>query len=88
MDIQAEQRQILTHIKYLSSSDFYSSLLHSLGVQLGKERKLHSEEDLDICNYVCPSLLSLEQTLNFHRRTFLPYLWLRQLVGCLLTKKD
>lgn len=34
-----------------SSSDLHSSLLHSLGVQLGKARKLHSGEDLNICNY-------------------------------------
>lgn len=33
-------------------SDLHRSLLHSLGVQLGKERKLHSGEDFNICNYV------------------------------------
>lgn len=72
MDIKAEQGEIFDSHE-VSPSDLHSSLLQSLGVQLGKEWKLHSGEDFNVCNSVqgcvCPNL---EQTLNFHRRMCLP----------------
>lgn len=69
--IKAEQGEI-SDSHEVSPSDWHSSLLHSLRVQLGKERKRHSGEDFNICNYGEGGCPNLEQTLNFHRRICLP----------------
>lgn len=68
--IKAEQGKVFDSHKVLTP-DLHSSLLPSLRVPLGKERKFCSGDDLNICNSIGGEVPNLEQTLSFHRKTCL-----------------